>query len=135
MANRLYDKGRQKFLEGKLAWLTDTVRAVLVNTGLYNPDLESDEFLSDIPPAARAVMFGPLAGKTSAAGVADADDASVGYLTAASVEALVLYRDTGDETTSALIAYVDDVLNLPFTPQDEAIRILWSNGPDRIFRL
>lgn len=131
----LYDKSRQKFLEGRLAWLTDTIRAVLVDTGLYNPDLASDEFLSDVPAAARAAILGPLTGKTSLAGVADADDVALASLTSASIEALVLFRDTGNEATSDLIAYTDEVENLPFTPQDEAVRILWSNGPDRIFRL
>ena len=34
MANALYGKGRQKFLEGNINWLEDTVRAALIDTSI-----------------------------------------------------------------------------------------------------
>lgn len=35
MANALYDKARQRFLEGDIAWLTDTIKALLVDVDQY----------------------------------------------------------------------------------------------------
>ena len=48
MANALFDKARQRFLEGQFNWNTDTIKAVLVDTGTYTPNLSAHEFLSDI---------------------------------------------------------------------------------------
>ncbi len=33
--NALFDKGRQKFLEGSVAWLTDTIKAALIDVTQY----------------------------------------------------------------------------------------------------
>jgi hypothetical protein len=35
VSNALYGKGRQSFLEGGIAWLTDTIKAVLVDVDAY----------------------------------------------------------------------------------------------------
>lgn len=35
MSSALYDKGRQKFLEGGIAWLTDTIKAIVVDVTQY----------------------------------------------------------------------------------------------------
>lgn len=35
MANALYELGRQKFLEGSIAWLTDTIKAQLIDVDTY----------------------------------------------------------------------------------------------------
>ncbi len=49
MANSLYNGGRQRFLEGSIAWLTDNIKAVLVTSGYTFSN--SNNFLSDIPGA------------------------------------------------------------------------------------
>lgn len=41
MANALFDKARQRFLEGQLTWTTDTVKAILVDTGSYTVNLSA----------------------------------------------------------------------------------------------
>jgi len=135
MANALYDKARQKFLEGSILYLTDTIKVLLVDTGLYTVNLATHEFLSDIPAAARVGTPQTLAGKTSAAGVADANDVTFNTVTGNSVEALVLYKDTGVEATSPLIAYIDTATGLPITPNGGNINVVWDNGPNKIFKL
>ena len=40
MANALFDKARQRFLEGQFNWNTDTIKAVLVDTGTYTVHIE-----------------------------------------------------------------------------------------------
>lgn len=135
MANALYDNGRRRFLEGQIAWLTDTIRAVLIDTANYTVNLATHQFLSDIPAAARVATSPALANKTSTAGVADADDVTFTGVSGASVEAIVLYKDTGADTTSPLIAYIDTATGLPFTPSGGDVIIQWDNGPNKIFKL
>ena len=84
MATGLYDKGRESFLLGQIAWGTDAIKCVLLDTGVYTPNMATDQFLSDIPVGARVATSPNLAGKTSAAGVADADDVLFTAVTGAS---------------------------------------------------
>ena len=135
MANALYDKARQAFLEGSIAWLTDTIKAVLVDTGAYTPNLATHQFLSDIPSGARIYTSVALTGKTSTNGVADANDLTDTAVTGVSCEALVLIKDTGSAATSPLIAYIDTATGLPVTPSGGDILITWDNGANKIFKL
>ena len=57
MANALFDKARQRFLEGQFNWNTDTIKAVLVDTGTYTVNLAAHEFLSDIGTGARIALL------------------------------------------------------------------------------
>ena len=103
----------------------------------YAVDLGSDEFLSDIPAGARAAngISPPFANKTADNGVADADDVSLTAVSGDQSEAIVIYKDTGDETTSPLLAFIDTAAGLPVTPSGGDVAIAWDNGPDRIFRI
>lgn len=135
MANALYDKGRQAFLEGGIAWLTDNIKAVLVDTGAYTPDIANHQFLADIAAGARISTSGNFTTKTSATGVADADDAAFSSVPNTSIEALVIYQDTGSAATSKLIAYIDVATGLPVQTNLGSITVLWDNGPNKIFKL
>jgi hypothetical protein len=135
MANGLYDKGRQAFLEGGVAWLTDNIKVVLVDTGAYGPNLATHQFLSDIAAGARIATSANLAGKTSTAGVADANDAVFSAVTGVQSEAVVIYKDTGTAGTSTLIAYIDTATGLPVTPNGGDITVVWDNGANKIFKL
>jgi len=139
MANVLYSKGRQKFLEGSIAWLTDVIKVCLIDTGIYVFS-DAHEFLDDVitggSPSDPTV--GPdqtLAGKTSTSGVADATDSVFPAVVGSSVEALVIYKWTGDAATSPLIAYIDSAAGLPFTPAGVAQTVVWDNGANKIFKL
>lgn len=135
MANALYDKGRQKFLEGSIDWLNDAIKVVLIDTADYTVDLATHDFLDDIPAAARVATSGNLASKTSTDGVADAADVTLSSVSGDESEALVIYKDTGTEGTSALIAYIDTATGLPVTPNGGDINIVWDDGADKIFKL
>jgi hypothetical protein len=137
MSNGLYDLGRQAFLEGNIAWLTANIKCVLVDTGLYTPNLATHQFLSDIPSGARIATSGNLANKTSTAGVADADDpvfASVGPA-GTTIEAMAVYVDTGVAGTSRLIAYIDTATGLPVTANGADITVVFDSGSNRLFKL
>jgi len=136
VANALYDKGRQKFLEGGIAWLTDAIKVVLVDAADYTVDLATHEFLSDIPSGGRVATSGNLASKTSTAGVADAADITFTGVTGDISEALVIYKDTGSAATSPLIAYIDTATGLAVTPNSGDINVTWDNSAGtKIFKL
>ena len=135
MANALYDKARERFLTAQLNWSTDTIKAVLVDTGVYTPNLASHEYLSDISGSARISTSSALTGKTTASGAADANDVTFTSVSGASIEAIVLYKDTGTEGTSPLIAYIDTATGLPITPNGGDIIVTWDSGPNRIYKL
>jgi len=135
VSNQLYTKGRQKFLEGALAWLSQDFKAVLVDAALYTPDLVNHEFLSDIPVGARVATSTNLASKTSTSGVADAADVSYVSLSGATVEYVAIYRDTGVAGTSPLVALIDTASGLPFTPTGTTVTVAWDNGSNKIFKL
>ena len=135
MANALFDKARQRFLEGQFNWNTDTIKAVLVDTGTYTPNLSAHEFLSDISTGARVATSGAFTGKSTAGGAADANDVTFTSVTGPSIEAIVIYKDTGTDSTSPLIAYIDTATGLPITPNGGDIIVTWDNGPNKIFKL
>lgn len=135
MANGLYDAGRQKFLEGSIPWLSGNIKAVAVDTGAYTPNLATHTSLNDIPGGARIATSANLGSKSSTAGVADAADVGFTAVTGATVEAIVLYLDSGTATTSWLIAYIDTATGLPVTPNGGDINVVWDNGANKIFKL
>jgi hypothetical protein len=137
MANTLYDKGRQRFLEAQLNWMSDAIKCLLVDTGAYTPNFTTHEFLSDISASARVgTSTGvTLTSKTTTGGAADAADITFSSVTGASIEALVLFMDTGTEGTSPLIAYIDTATGLPITPNGGDIIVTWDNGANKIFKL
>lgn len=135
MANALFDKARERFLTGQFNWSTDTIKAVLVDTGTYTTNLSAHEFLSDISSGARVATSGAFTGKAVVGGAADAADVTFSSVTGASIEAIVIYKDTGTDGTSPLIAYIDTATGLPITPNGGDIIVTWDNGANKIFKL
>lgn len=135
MANALYAKGKQALLTAGVNWSTDTIKAVLVDTALYTVNLAADDALADIAAGARIATSAAFTGKTATDGIADAADLAYASVTGATVEALVIYKDTGVEGTSTLIAYIDTATGLPFTPNGGPANVAWDNGASKIFAL
>lgn len=135
MSNALYGKGRKGFLAGEIDWDADDIRVILIDVADYTVDLAADDFLDDIPAPARVAVSGSLTGKTTTDGVADADDVILSSITGDPCEALVIYKHTGTDSTSALIAYIDSATGLPVTPNGGDITIQWDDGADKIFKL
>lgn len=135
MSSFIYDKARQAFLEGGIAWLTDDIRAILVDLADYTPNQATHEFLQDVPAAARVAVSGALTGKTSTSGVADADDKTFTAVSGDQSEAILLYKHTGNEATARLIALIDTATGLPVTPNGNDVITRWDNGANKIFKL
>ncbi|GAF98380.1 unnamed protein product [marine sediment metagenome] len=134
MANALYDKGRDKFLNGDIDYTADTLRVYLIDTDDYTVDLVNHEFLSEVAAGSR-VAYAVLAGKSTAAGVADATDTVLSSVTGDQSEALLLCKYTGTDSTSALFGWIDTATGLPVTPNGGDITITWDDGANKIFKL
>ena len=133
MSNALYDLARESFLKGEISWSADNIKVVLVDAAVYTPNLETDQYLTDI--ASVVSTSGNLASKTTALGVADAADVTFSSVSGAISEFLVIYQDTGTPSTSRLIARIDSAVGIPVTPNGGDVAIIWDSGTNKIFKL
>lgn len=135
MSNELYSFARQRFLSGQINWLSDTFKVLLVDTANYTFVKNINQHLADIPVAARIATSGALTGTSATNGVALADDVTVNSVTGPSIEAIVIFHDTGNANTSELICYLDTGIGLPWNPVGGNVVIHWDRGPNGIFVL
>jgi hypothetical protein len=137
MANALYGKGREGFLDGSIDWDTDDIRAILVDAADYAVNIDVDTFLSSIAVAGRVATSGAFAGKTVTLGVADANDITFTAVVGDPIEAVVIYKHTGADATARLIAYIDTDTGgaISVTPNGGDITVTWDNGANKIFKL
>lgn len=135
MANDLYTKGRQNLI-GSVDLLNDTIKASLVDTGVYSPSITTDEFIDDIPNNA-IISTQTLSGKSITDGVFDASNPTFINVpsSANTIELVVIWQDTGTPANSALIAYIDTATGLPTTPNDGNITVTWDDGTNKIFKI
>ena len=124
MASALYDKGREGFLAGDIDWDANNIKCVLVDTGTYTVNLATHQFHSDL--SGIVATSGNLTAKTVTAGTADAGDVTFSAVSGATVEAIVVYQDSGVSATSRLIAYIDSGTGLPVTPNGGDITVQWN---------
>lgn len=125
MANRFYPKGAEGILDGTIVLTTHDIRAILTDLAQYTYSTAHDN-LDDIAVAARAAVTATLTGVTVTSGVLDIADSTFGIVAAGPVlGAIILYKHTGTESTSRLIAYLDSVNRLPITPTGVALPLVW----------
>lgn len=124
MANALYPKFKESALQAGVNMSSGTVKVALVDTGAYTYSA-AHQFLSSLTGVVGTAQT--LGSKSFTNGVFDAADAAFPTVTGNSVEALVLYVDTGNASTSPLIAYIDTgVTGLPVTPNGGDINVAWN---------
>jgi hypothetical protein len=123
MANAIYPKYKEALLNGSsnTNMSSGTVKIALVDTGTYTYS-SAHEFLSSL--SGRVGTDQTLGTKTFTNGTFDAADAAWTAVSGNSVEALVIYIDTGVAGTSRLVAYIDTgVTGLPVTPNGGNINL------------
>lgn len=135
MANSLYDKGRESFLSQNpaLDWDTDTIKVMLVKTAQSFSN--SHQYVSDLSGANIVARSSALSSKTVTNGIANA--ATIVFTAPASGNAcnLILYKDTGADATSPLIAFIDTGTGLPVTTNGADVTVTWDSGANKIFKL
>lgn len=133
MANKFFPKGAEKILSGAIDFSSGDVTAALVSSG-YTFDGD-DEFIADLS----GVILGTpktLVNPSVAGGVFNADTVEFGIVSAGSIaQAVVLYNDTGNTSTSQLIAYLDVISGFPAATNGGEIDVKWSSGSAKIVSL
>lgn len=137
MANTLYPLGKQAFLSGAIDLTSATVKVAMV-TSSYSYS-SSHQYYSDVTPGSNVVGTPQtLASKTVTNGVFDAADISFVSLSAtATINYLVVYKDSGSNSTSPLIALLDSGTGLPIslTTSVTEVDVVWDNGSNKVFSL
>lgn len=136
MTNAFYAKGAEKILNPLAgdAGLTGVLTAVLMKN-TYAQSLSADEFYDDISTHAAATPVA-LTGVVVTNGKLDADDPTFPAVTGGNtVEAIVLFMDTGVPATSPLIAYIDQVTSFPYATSGVDYTPQWDNGTYKIVSL
>jgi hypothetical protein len=109
----------------------DSIKACFVDHADITPDPATHDFINDITSAGRvpAIASCPALGTktigTVAAGVFDAADSTFTSLTGDASESLILFKDTGTESTSNLLAFWDTATGLPLTPNGANVTVTW----------
>jgi hypothetical protein len=124
MASVWYPKAKEGFLQGSYNLSSGVIRAVLVDTGVYTYSAAHD-FYNDLSGVVgtESAAFGS---KTFTNGVFDAADISFTAVTGATAEAIVVFLDTGNVATDALLLYIDTATGLPVTPNSGDINVVFN---------
>lgn len=122
MANAIYPLWKAAIMQASAnSSLGGTVKIALVDTGTYTYSA-AHEFLTSL--TGRVGTDQTLASKTFTNGTFDAANVTFTAVTGNSVEALVIYIDTGTAGTSRLVAYLDTgYTGLPVTPNGGDITV------------
>lgn len=126
MANAVYPKYKEALIDGlsNIDINDGTVKVALIDTGTYTYSSAHD-FLDDISGVVGTAQT--IANTTVTNGLFDGDDVTFTAVSGSSVEALIIYIDTGVAGTSRLVAYIDTgVTGLPVTPNGGDITITWN---------
>ena len=126
MANVIYPIYKKALLDGSsnISLSGGTVKVALIDTGIYTYNAAHD-FLNDISGVVgTAQTIGTV---TTTGGLFDGDNVTFTAVSGSSVEALIIYIDTGSSATSRLVAYIDTgVTGLPVTPNGGDVGITWN---------
>lgn len=136
MANLLYPSMKEDFLNGTINLLSVSLRVALVRDG-YVVDASSHQFVSDVGSANIAARSDVLENITITDGVLDAENETIVEYGNSGFSYLIIYEDTGNDSTSRLIAYIDTADGLPVnsTAETISITIQWSDLITKIFSL
>lgn len=119
MANAVQASARKLFLDGDIDLLNDTIKVVLTKTYSYS---SAHDYLDDVTAGYR-VATATLASKTTTGGAFDSADPTFSAVAAGStVTGIWVYKDTGTDSTSPLIAWYDT------NASSAAISIVTSGG-------
>lgn len=122
--SEVYEKAGEAFLTRKMDWVEDEARLLLV-TKDYRCDAKRHEFLSDIPQVARVAISNPLPGKIAKGFTCTAGTALIERIIGPDCNAVVLFHCGKNESTSRLIAYIDEATFLPHKPNGGDLEVAW----------
>lgn len=133
MANAVYRNGLVNFADGDINWTSHDIRVDARQTTAFTA---THEFRSQLAATLRGTAT--LTGKSAAGGALFAADTVITPSAAGTVNRLVLYRWTGSDATSPLIAWYDtwfDGSPINFSLTAAGVTIHWPRWKNGIFKL
>lgn len=131
----IYINAKNLMMTGQLDLSTASLKVVCVDAADYTLDAALHANLSDIPALARVGTPTALTTVTVTGNVLDADNVLINNVAGDTFEAVAIYVDTGVESTSTLVAYLDNAGTLSVTPSGADIVITWADTANKIFAL
>lgn len=125
MADTFYPKGKENLLKGNIDVLNDTIKVALIDTGTYTYNVLHEAYDD---------LSGVVGTPTTLANVAldvnsiGGDNVTFDSVTGSTVEAVVIYKDSGTPATSYLIAYIDTITNSPIVPNGGDLTVVWDDA-------
>lgn len=145
MANALYGLGKQTMLTptGTLGTTNstdinltaDNIYAALVNA-TYVPNFSTDQYYSSVSGnvvGSPVQLTSTTVTVTSGNAVFNAANPTFNNVSGSQVTQVVIYKNTGNNATSPLIANINVATGLPVTPNGGNITISWDTGVNKIF--
>ena len=136
MSNFVYTKFKNSLLKGEINFNNDSIKLLIVDN-TYSPNQSTDEYVSSISTNSILARSNSISNKIITSGTFDASDLSISNYSGEPFNAVVLYKDTGDDNTSNLIYYVNEAEGLPFTGVNAQtdVTIQWNNALGKILSL
>lgn len=134
MANFVYKKAKEAFLNGDIDVINDQLKVLLLKTSEYTANQNTDEFVSQIPANAIVRRSEPITSPSSSNGILDADNVTITGYDGAAFEAIALYQYKPADSNSRLIFYIDTSDGLPYAGLNtvSSVTIFWNDGAGKI---
>lgn len=136
MESQLFPVARQLGLTTGIGWTSGNMRAVLLADS-YTPTFTEDA-LDDIPSEVRIATSELITGRTAVNGLAGCSTIRLGtVLSDVLCSKVVVYKDTGTESTSTLLLFIGDdgLISQPFAPVGFEYFIYPNAADGGLFRL
>lgn len=137
MANFIYNKAKEAMLSGMVDISTKKIRALLIDNSLYTANINSDQYVSQIPASAIKKRSGDLQDVVFPLGIINATDLIITDHDGSAFNSIVCYQVGTSDSNSILLFYIDTATGLPFPGSNSEIPvyIIWDNGPNKIIAL
>jgi hypothetical protein len=126
MASKFYPKFKESALSlalGVGSVPTGTLKVIAIDTADYTYS-DTHDMLNDVAAGARVGTATALSSLTYTNGVLDSANPTMSGVTGDQFEALILFLDTGVESTSPLVMYIDSATSgLPLVPNGSDVSI------------
>ena len=126
MSNALYPSAKAQFLSGSIDWRNDTFKvALLTSAYAFN---SAHVFYSEVTGVISTPEAIDSTTLTTGATNVVADAANTTFptvLSGSTVTQYVIYKDTGSDDTSPLIAHFSTGAGLPFSTNGGSVTLVW----------
>jgi hypothetical protein len=142
MANTLFDRAVYNFGASNIDWLNDSIAVALMHASGTVPDPSNDSYdTMDNLLVGRGdsiVSSGIITATTISDRQFGGNDVTMSSVTGLDVDYVIVYQDTGVDSTSRLICKLDTPSvsgTLPYTPTGVDVTVTFNDGPSKIFAL